>query len=116
MIFAFLFTVFVGVCAVALIGLEDSHNRVTRLLQELDEQAAERTQQQERGQPVATGPMVTVPATADAFRELSFTRSLLALSKADSPVPYDFPLPVLDESSLSASVPLDQSKNRVQVL
>ncbi len=112
MIFAFCFTVFVGVCAVALIGLEDSHYRVTRLLQELDEQSA---QQPASARANAIGPMVSGQQTADAFGELSFTRTLLALGKVDSLVPCDSPKPALGVSSSLVSVPLDQSKSRVQV-
>ena len=113
MIFAFIFTVFIGICAVALIGLEDSHYRVTRLIEELDEQAAQRSADSEQAIPVA--PMVTVQQTADAFGEMSFTRSLLALNKVDSLVPCDSPVPVRGESSLSESVRPVQSKDHVPV-
>ena len=113
MIFAFIFTVFVGICAVALIGLEDSHYRVKRLLEQLDEQSA---QQPPAEQAKEVAPMVTGQQTADAFGELSFTRSLLALSKVDSPVPCDSPAHVLGESSSLVSVRPDRSKNHVQVL
>ncbi len=93
MIFAFLFAVFIGLCAVTFIGLEDAHFRVKRLLDELDEQA-------------------TGPSTA---RD-SFTRSLLALNKVDSLVPCDSPIPVPGESSSSESTHPVQSKDPVQVL
>lgn len=113
MIFAFGFTVFVGICAVALIGLEDSHYRVTRLLQELDEQSAQRPAVEQTN---GVGPMVTGQQTADTFGELSFTRSLLALGKVDSLIPCDSPIPAHGESSSLASVRPDQSKSPVQVL
>ena len=113
MIFAFGFTVFVGICAVALIGLEDSHYRVTRLLEELDEQSAERPAEARIHE---VGPMVTAHQTEDAFGELAFTRSLLALGKVETPVPCDSPTHVHAESSSSGSTHPDQSKNRVQVL
>ena len=118
MIFAFIFTVFIGICAVALIGLEDSHYRVTRLIEELDEQAAQRSADSEQalsGQTSPVAPMVTVQQTADAFGEMSFTRSLLALNKVDSLVPCDSPVPVRGESSLSESVRPVQSKDHVPV-
>ncbi len=91
MIFAFLLMVFVGVCAVALIGLEDSHYRFTRFLEELDERAAQRSEQQ-----------------ASASLEESITHSLLALNRVDSRVPCDSPVrePVVSSSSVSA--PHDQ--------
>ena len=113
MIFAFVFTVFVGVCAVALIGLEDSHHRVTRLLEELDQKPAEQnTAEQTR----VVAPMVTAQQGDDAFGELAFTRSLLALSKAGSLIPCDSPAPVPDESSSLALIRPHRSKNRVQEL
>jgi len=118
MIFAFLFTVFIGICAVALIGLEDSHYRVTRLLEELDEQAAKRsleTEQTARVVPISA-PIVSSQQTADTFSEISFTRSLLALNKVDSLAPCDFPGPVRAESSSLESVRPAQSKDRVQAL
>ncbi len=114
MIFAFVFTVFIGICAVALIGLEDSHYRVTRLLEELDEQAAQSPLTAE--QTMRVSPMVTAQQTADAFGEMSFTRSLLALNKVDSLAPCDSPGPVRAESSSSVSVRPAQSSDRVQAL
>jgi hypothetical protein len=95
MILAFLLMVFLGVSAVALIGLEDSHYRFTRFLEELDERAAQRSDQQ-----------------ASAPLEDSLTHSLLALSKVDSPVPCDSPVPESALSSSLVSVPHDQLKNR----
>ena len=117
MIFAFLFTVFIGVCAVALIGLEDSHYRFTRLLEELDEQAAQRSEQH-NGEPQTNvvGPILVPQLATDTSGELSFTRSLLALSKVDSLVPCGSPAPARDVSSLLVSAPPDQLKNRVQAL
>jgi hypothetical protein len=118
MIFAFAFTVFIGLCAVALIGLEDSHYKVTRLLEDLDEHATlqptQQTTQHTTQQVVA--PMVKGHQTVDAFGELAFTRSLLALGKVDLLMPCDSPAPVPGESSSLVSVRLDQSKNRVQAL
>ena len=117
MIFAFLFVVFIGVCAVALIGLEDSHYRVTRLLEELDDQAARHPEHHLSARTAqSVGPMVTSQPVTDAFGEMAFTRSLLALGKVDSLVPGDSPAPALDGSSSSVSVPLGQSKNHVPVL
>ncbi len=118
MIFAFVFTVFIGLCAVALIGLEDSHYRVTRLLEELDEQAAKRSSVPEkiRIAPVMLGQQASGQQSVDAFGEMSFTRSLLALNKVDSLAPCDFPGLVRAESSSSASVRPVQSKDHAQAL
>jgi len=113
MIFALVFTVIIGICAVALIGLEDSHYRVTRLLEELDEQAAQRPVNSEQTRSVA--PIVTFQQTADAFGEMSFTRSLLALDKVDSLIPCDSPVPAPGESSSLESIRPVQSKGHVQV-
>ncbi len=114
MIFAFAFTVFIGICALAMIGLEESHYRVTLLLQELDEsrQAETATASQAKA-PVL---MFVPKPPQNALSELSFTRSLLALSKVDSLVPCDSPELVRALSSSSALVPLDQSRNPVQAL
>lgn len=103
MIFAFLFTVVVGVCAVALIGLEDSHYRVTRLMEEMDFQTAARAEQP------AKEPNLTAP-------DVEFTRSLLALSKVDSQVPCDSPKHERGEFSSSASIPPDRLRSHVQAL
>jgi hypothetical protein len=118
MIFAFVFTVFIGICAVALIGLEDSHYRVTRLLEELDEQAAQRpaTAPATRVAPMLSTQMVSGQQTGDAFGEMAFTRSLLALNKVDSLAPCDSPGPARAESSSSESVRPAQSTDHVQAL
>ncbi len=113
MIFAFVFTVFIGMCALALIGLEDSHYRVTKLLEELDEQAAQRPAQEQAN---VVPRMVAVQPAADAFSEMAFTRSLLALNKVDSLVPCDSPTRAPSESSSLESVRPVQSKNPVRVL
>ena len=113
MIFAFVFTVFIGICAVALIGIEDSHFRVTRLLEEMDEQASKQPVA-EQTRPVAV--MISGQQPADAFSEMAFTRSLLALNKVDSLVPCGSPVPVPAESSSSESALPVQSKSPVQVL
>jgi hypothetical protein len=118
MIFAFAFTVFIGICALAMIGLEESHYRVNLLLQELDEsrQAEIATAGQAAGQSKAPVLMFVPKPPQNALSELSFTRSLLALSKVDSLVPCDSPELVRALSSSSALVHPDQSKNPVQVL
>ncbi len=117
MIFAFLCTVFVGVCAVALIGMEDSHVRFTRFLEELDQQAAQRLGQQEASARAGFIRAFPTPqSAAETSGEISFTRSLLALSKVDSLVPGDSPVPAPGVSSSLASALPDQSKNHVQAL
>ncbi len=115
MIFAFAFTVFIGICALAMIGLEESHHRVTLLLQELDE--ARRTEQPAPEHAGKAPVLMFVPKPPqNALSELSFTRSLLALGKVDSLTPCDSPELVRVESSLSASARLRQSKSPVQLL
>ncbi len=119
MIFAFAFTVFIGVCALAMIGLEESHYRVNLLLQELDEsrQAEMATAGQTAAGQIKAPVLMFVPKPPqNALSELSFTRSLLALSKVDSLVPCDSPELVRAGSSSSALVHPDQSKSPVQVL
>jgi hypothetical protein len=114
MIFAFAFTVFIGICALAMIGLEESHYRVNLLLQELDE--SRQAEAATAGQTKAPVLMFVPKPPQNALSELSFTRSLLALSKVDSLVPCDSPELVRAGSSSSALVHPDQSKSPVQVL
>lgn len=99
MIFVFVFTVCVGLLAMALTRLEDSHDRVIRLLKELDGDAVQQAPAEQAQ---------TVPPSADASQQFSFTRSLLALSKVDSLVPCDSPALFHGGSSLSASTRRDQ--------
>src|SRR5437879_2643172 len=90
-------TVFLGICALFLVEYGDSHTRIARRLDALQKQTPEASEQ-----PVCTP--ASLPATmqspkSDAFSELSFTRSLLALSKVRSLDPYGSPAPAHDESS-----------------
>ena len=118
MIFAFVFTVCIGICAVALIGLEDSHYRVTRLLQELDEQAALHPAMADQTTPLTNMTPAQQPAEAlsGGSGDMSFTHSLLALNRVDSLVPCDSPISAPAESSSSESAHPVQSKDHVQVL
>ncbi len=113
MIVAFVVTVIIGICAVALIGLEDSHNRVSRLLEELDEQAAQRTAQNHHSSVVV--PITAVQQDAEQ-EEVAFTRSLLALNKVGLLTPCDSPVSARAGSSSSESVRPVQSTDPVQVL
>ena len=107
MIFIVAVTVFIGICALSLVGLGESHMRVTRLLEELE---ADSSIDREAEVPVAATACQT--PKLDAFSELGFTRSLLALSKVRLLYPYDFPAPVNGESSSLASIRPRQSKSR----
>ena len=111
MIFIVAVTVFIGICALSLVGLGESHMRVTRLLDELEENSCAKREVEVPAPAIASqGPKL------DSFGELGFTRSLLALSKVRSLYPYDSPVHVHDESSLLVSVHPGQSKNREREL
>lgn len=111
MIFIVAVTVFVGICALSLVGLGESHMRVTRLLEELEADSSVNRETE-----VPAPAVGSQTSKLDAFGELGFTRSLLALSKVRLLYPYDFPAPVNDESSSLASVRPRQSKNREKEL
>ena len=102
---------FIAICALSLVGLGESHSRVARILNEMDNQPVK--QEAEDQVPLA---IERQEQTADVFSEVSFTRSLLALSKVRSLDPYEAPILAPDESSSLVSVRRSQSKNRAQVL
>ena len=102
---------FIAICALSLVGLGESHSRIARILNEMDNQPVK--QEAENQASLAIEPQ---EQTADVFAEVSFTRSLLALSKVRSLDPYEVPILGPDESSSLVSVRHFQSKNRAQVL
>jgi hypothetical protein len=103
--------VFMAICALSLIGLGDSHGRVTRILNELQEKRSE-----DNGASQTSPIPETASQKNDVFAELGFTRSLLALSKVGSPNPCEVPGLGHDESSLLALVRRSQSKNPAPAL
>jgi hypothetical protein len=112
MIIAIGILAFLATCALSLVGLGESHSRVTRILNEMnDERVKEETTTNQA--PPTIEPQAQ---KQDVFAEVGFTRSLLALSKVRSLDPYEAPILARDESSLLASVRHAQSKNRAPVL
>jgi len=115
MIIAVGLLVFVAICALSLVGLGESHSRVTRILNELDDHRVK--QEKTETQTTAAPPQMEAQAEKiDVFAEVAFTRSLLALSKVRSQDPYEAPILEHDESSSLVSVHRSQSRNRAQVL
>ena len=113
MIIAVGLLVFIAICALSLVGLGESHSRVSRILNELDDQRVK-----EEPQSQATPLIIIEPQSEknDVFTEVSFTRSLLALSRVRSLDPYGAPVLAHEESSSLVSVRSAQSKNLAQVL
>ena len=109
MIIAVGILVFVAICALSLVGLGESHSRVSRILDEMDDHRVK--QETETQAPPAIEPRAQ---TIDVFAEVGFTRSLLALSKVRSLDPYGSPVPATDESSSLVSVHPVQSKSHAQ--
>ncbi len=112
MIIAFGLLVFIAICALSLVGLGESHSRVSRILNELDDHRVKQ-EPQEQAAPAMIEPQAP---KMDVFAEVSFTRSLLALSRVRSLDPYEAPVLEHDESSSLVSVRRVQSKNHAQVL
>ncbi len=113
MIIAVGILVFIAACSLSLVGLGESHSRVSRILNEMDDN---RMKEDTVSKPVAVMESVVEQENMGVFTELGFTRSLLALSKVHSPVPCATPTPEHDESSLLVSVRRSQSRSPVQVL
>ena len=111
MIIAVGILVFIAICALSLVGLGESHSRVSRILNELDDQRV--NQETENRGHAAIEPQ---SPKMDVFAEVGFTRSLLALSKVRSLDPYEAPVLERAESSSLVSVHRSQSKNHAQVL
>ena len=105
--------VFMAICALSLVGLGESHSRVSRILNELDDNRVK--EDSERPAP-AIMQAQKIDASSDVFSEVGFTRSLLALSKVPSQDLCEVPIPERAESSSLVSVRHVQSKNRAQAL
>ncbi len=101
--------VFMAICALSLVGLGESHGRVSRILSELDDN---RVKEDSERQAPAMMHAQKIDVFSDVFSEVGFTRSLLALSKVDSRDPYECPALVPDESSSLVSVRRAQSRSR----
>ncbi len=112
MIIAIGILVFMAVCALSLIGLGESHSRVSRILTELDYNRLER-ETESRPLTLAAEPEAE---KVDVFQEVAFTRSLLALGRVRSQDPYEAPVLEPGGSSSLESVPLARSKNRARAL
>jgi hypothetical protein len=111
MIIAVGILVFMAICALSLVGLGESHTRVSKILNDLDDHRVRRDTETQA--PPAMEPQAQ---KMDVFGEVGFTRSLLALSKVRSLDPYGVPRPEPDESSLLVSVRRAQSKNHAPTL
>jgi hypothetical protein len=111
MILAVGILVFMSICALSLVGLGESHSRVSRILDDMDDQ---RLQEEAASQPPPA--MEPQAEKIDVFGEVGFTRSLLALSRVRSLDPYEAPRHEPAESSSLVSVHHAQSKNRARVL
>ena len=112
MIFLVIGIVFLALCTAALLMLRQSHRRVKRLLNQLD-QDHKRLEKPEQA-PLAVAP--DLGANLDTFAEIAFTRSLLALSRVRLLDPYDSPAPSPSESSSSESFHPVQSQTPDQAL
>jgi hypothetical protein len=111
MIIAVGILVFMAICALSLVGLGESHTRVSKILNDMDDHRVK--QETETQAPPAIEPQAP---KMDAFAEVGFTRSLLALSRVRSLDPYEAPALAHDESSSLVSVHRAQSKSRDRVL
>ncbi len=94
---------FMAICALSLVGLGESHTRVSRILNELDD-TREKEQPIGKQLPALPPQPLKIDVFSDPFSEVAFTRSLLALSKVGSPVPCDSPVLEHAESSSLVSV------------
>jgi hypothetical protein len=108
MIIAVGILVFMAICALSLVGLGESHSRVSKILDDMDDN---RVKHDTETQAPAIEPLAQ---KVDVFAEVGFTRSLLALSKVRSLDPYEAPILDPDESSSLVSVRLARSKNRAR--
>jgi hypothetical protein len=110
-----------GICVLSLIGLYESHQRVTRLLDGLNEDRRKAKNKTD----LSLVPCVPLSALGknnnpdtnfDIYADVGFTRSLLALSKVRSLDPYGSRSPEPVESSSSESLHPVQSRIRDQAL
>jgi hypothetical protein len=107
----------VGICLLSLIGLYESHQRVGRLLDELN--ADRRKTANKTDLELVPSPPPTLESTLnppdthfDIYSDVAFTRSLLALSKVRSLDPYGSQAPEPAEPSWSGSFHRVRSKTR----
>ncbi len=94
---------FMAICALSLVGLGESHTRVSRILNELEDNRGNAQPINEQI-PAMQPQAIKIDVFSDPFSEVAFTRSLLALSKVGSPVPCDSPALEHVESSSLVSV------------
>jgi hypothetical protein len=108
-----------GICILSLIGLYESHQRVSRLLDELNDDRRKANKPDLSlvpSPPVAAllGTHSNPDTNFDIYSDVAFTRSLLALSKVRSLDPYGSRAPEPVESSSSESFHPVQSRTRDQ--
>jgi hypothetical protein len=108
-----------GICVLSLIGLYESHQRVSRLLDELNEDRRKAKNKADLSlvpsiPPAALGKNNNPDANFDIYADVGFTRSLLALSKVRSLDPYGSRSPEPVESSSLESFRPVRSKTRDQ--
>jgi len=114
MIMAVGILVFIAICALSLVGLGESHTRVSRILSDLDSELDNnRIKDDLPAQAAAIGPQAPY---LDVFGEVGFTRSLLALGKVRLLDPYESPILEPSESSSLVSVRRARSKSRARLL
>ena len=101
-------TVFLGICALFLVEYGDSHARIARRL-DARQKSEQETPEIMVCRPLGPPTAVHLPKS-DAFIELGFTRSLLALSKVRSLDPYGSRVPEHAESSSWVSTRPAQSQ------
>jgi len=109
---AIILTLSIAICAIVLVGLEDCHYRVTGLMEESDERAAQHPVSARQASLVA--PTAATQHAAELSGEKLFTRSLVALSVVDSLVPCDPRAPVSANYSSLEPVHSVESAHPVQ--
>ena len=105
--------VVLGICFLSLVGLYESHHRVKRLLNELNEER-QKTANKTKLDLVPPSPTAQNEpgANFEIYSDVAFTRSLLALSRVRSLDPYGSPVLEPVESSSSGSFHPVRSKTR----
>ena len=106
MVINVLSTAFVASLSLSIINLRDSHNRLIRLFGDVDERCTESDSALKEVQA-----QIAALPYSDPISELSFTRSLLALSTVGLQARDGSPEPGSAESSSLVSVRHAQSKN-----
>jgi hypothetical protein len=108
-----------GICFLSLIGLYESHQRVGRLLDQLNQDRQKTANKTELelvppAPPDAASTNYAPDSHFEIYSDVAFTRSLLALSRVRSLDPYGSQAPERAESSLSESFRPVRSKIRDQ--